>query len=88
MKERWGRMKQIFEFLDGSQLTVRQITDLLEQSDDIITLNLVDSLLRHYHKNGYLKRKKEPISRKFAYILSNKGKKQLIWLKERKYLNY
>lgn len=85
---RWERMYQIFELLEGNQLTVRELTDILEVKEKAITLNFIDSMLRHYRKNGYLTRKKV-FSDKFSYQLSQKGLDQLNdFLRNGEYLEY
>jgi hypothetical protein len=77
--ERWERMLEIFELLEGDDFTVRELTDTLERKERTITLNLVDFLLRHYNKNGYLRRYKNFLN-VYSYSLSKKGKEQLKWL--------
>lgn len=85
--KRFERQKEIFELLEGDQLTVRELTDVLEVNEGTITLNLVDFLLRHYNKMGYLKRKKN-LFKIYSYELTQKGEKQLEWLRNGDYLNY
>lgn len=85
--ERWERMLEIFELLEGNALTVRELTDILEVNEGTITLNLVDFLLRHYNKNGYLSRYKNPF-KVYSYSLSEKGEEQLKWLRKGNFLSY
>ena len=83
---RWERMYQIFELLEGSQLTVRELTDMIKER--AITLNFIDSMLRHYRKNGYLTRKKN-IFNIYSYSLSERGIDQLNdFLRNGEYLQY
>lgn len=85
--KRFERQKEVFELLEGDNLTVRELHDILEVNEGTITLNLVDFLLRHYNKMGYLKRKKN-LSKIYSYELSINGEKQLEWLRDGDYLNY
>lgn len=85
--ERWERMLEIFGLLEGNGLTVRELTDILERKEGTITLNLIDSLLRHYNKNGYLNRTKN-FFKIYSYSLSEKGENQLEWLRKGEHLNY
>jgi len=85
--ERWERMFEIFELLDGNDFTVRELFDILEVNEKTITLNLVDFLLRHYNKNGYLTRSKN-LFNVYCYSLSRKGKEQLIWMRNGCQLEY
>lgn len=85
--ERWERMFGIFELLEGNDFTVRELTDVLEIKERTITLNLVDFLLRHYNKNGYLSRSKN-LFNLYSYELSEKGEKQLEWLRKGEQYNY
>ena len=84
--DRWERMYQIFELLEGNQLTVRELTDMIKEKT--ITLNFIDSMLRHYRHNGYLTRKKN-IFNLYSYELSQKGINQLkYFLQNGEYLEY
>lgn len=85
--ERWERMLGIFELFEGNDFTVRELTNVLEIDEGTITLNLVDFLLRHYNKNGYLNRYKNFFN-VFCYSLSEKGEKQLEWLRKGEQYDY
>ena len=78
-------MIEVFELLEGNSLTVREVSDDLD-----IDLQLADSLLRHYNKNGYLTRYKDEYNDyKYTYQLSEKGLNQLKgFLESGKYLEY
>lgn len=81
--ERWVRQKQVFEILENRNLTVKQLSDLLD-----IDLQLADNLLRHYRRHGYLTRKKD-LYDKFSYQLSRKGLEHLKdFLQSGEYLEY
>ncbi|MBA7559774.1 hypothetical protein ES708_01389 [subsurface metagenome] len=85
--KRFERQKEILELLEGNQLTVRELKDIIEINEVTITLNLVDFLLRHYNKMGYLKRRKN-LFNLYSYELSKNGEKQLEWLRNGDYLDY
>ena len=79
--ERWRRQKEVFLLLNGNWFSVRDLSDYLD-----ITINHADFLLRHYHKNHQLKRKK--IDGKYHYTLTNYGLEQLKWLENNEHLEY
>lgn len=56
--------------------------------DRDITINIVDSAIRHYRKSGLVRRKHNPYINPFQYELSKKGKEKLEWLENEEYLNY
>lgn len=86
--KRYERQKEIFELLEGNQLTVKELKEILEVNERTITLNLVDFLLRHYNKMGYLKRKKN-LLKIYSYELSINGEKHLRnFLQSGEYLEY
>ncbi len=60
--------------------TVKDITDFLKLKEPNIVINTVNSSIRHYRKNGLVKRKHNPYRRPFQYILTKKGEKQKDWL--------
>ena len=75
---------------NGNQFSVRALTEILNDNNESVSLNLVDSLCRHYHKRGYLYRFREPLNDyKYNYTLSEKGIEQLEnFLENNEYLNY
>lgn len=86
---RWGWMIQVFRLLEKDSLTVRELTNLLEDNNEDVYLKLIDALLRHYLKSGYLKRTRDSLKHyKYVYKLSKKGKKHLNWLNSDEYLEY
>jgi len=92
MKQRWERMDDIFEVLYEAKtpLSLRETLEILEQNDDTVNIYLIATLLRHYYKNGYLNRAKNPEDHyKYEYTLSNKGISQYEnFLSNEVYLNY
>jgi len=84
---RWERMYQIFEIMERDEFTVRELFDTLKMDNKNVTINLVDFLLRHYNKNGYLSRSKN-LFNIYSYSLSEKGIEQLEWLKDGCQLEY
>jgi len=44
--------------------------------------NIVNSSIRHYRKNGLVKRKHNPYKRPFEYELSKRGAEEIDWLEE------
>lgn len=85
--ERWSRMYQILitiEIMDNeyNPTTIRDITAFLKKSESDIDINVVNSSIRHYRKNGLVKRKHDHYKRPYHYELSNKGISQLEWLEE------
>ncbi len=85
--ERWERQFQLLStILDMNEqklrTTIKDITELLKEIEPNIDINTVNSSIRHYRKNGLLKRKHNPYKRPFEYTLSKKGIKQLEWLED------
>lgn len=73
MKNRWERQKEVFEIIkDNESISVGELAEILE-----IDVSLANSLLRHYHKNKYLKREPNPENNyRYSYQLTEKGIKQ------------
>jgi len=99
MKDRWERMEEILTVIDilnsdgGTATTVRGLYEFIKNSQEIfedpdITINIVDSAIRHYRKSGLVRRKHNPYIKPFQYELSNKGREKLDWLENEEYLNY
>ena len=91
--ERWSRMHQILtaiERMDNENkiTTVRGIMEYLKEYESNIDINIINSSIRHYRKNGLIKRKNEPYKRPYHYELSRKGIEQLEWLENDGYLDY
>lgn len=91
--ERWSRMYQILtaiEIIDNenNSTTIRDITEYLQKNEPEIDINIVNSSIRHYRKNGLVKRKHKPYLRPFEYFLSKKGEEQLSWLENEEYLEF
>lgn len=90
MKERWERMEEILTAIDiltsdGGITTVKDLFKFIKNSqeifdDSVITINIVDSAIRHYRKSGLVRRKHSPYIKPFQYELSKKGKNKLEWL--------
>ena len=79
---RFERQKEVLLLLNGNWLSVRDLSEYLN-----IDVKHSDFLLRHYHKNHYLKRNK--IEGKFQYTITNWGLKQLNeFLESGKYKDY
>ena len=86
MIERWARQNQIFNAISELESTTTQnLYNYLKTTDKHITTKVIDSSLRHYKKNGYLKR---GTIRPYSYRLTNKGLKQLEWLEDGEHLEY
>ena len=89
-KERWQRQYQILSIINqminlNLKTIVRDITDFLLDVDCDISINIINSAVRHYGENRLLKRgNMQP----YKYILTKKGYNQLEWLKDDKYLEY
>lgn len=86
MKNRWERMLEVFEIIkDNESISVGELAEILE-----IDVSLANSLLRHYHKNKYLKREPNPENHyKYEYSLTEKGISQYEnFLKNRDYKMY
>ena len=79
--ERWERQKEVFLLLHGNWFTVKNVSEHLD-----ISIKLSDNLLRNYHRNHQLKRKK--FEGRFHYTLTNWGLTHLKWLEEGKHLPY
>lgn len=80
--ERWERQKQVYRLLVNEWFSCRELADVLD-----LLLTTADSLLRHYHNNGHLKRKK--INGRYRYTLSKKGLEHFKdFLESGKYLEY
>ncbi len=62
--------------------TIREITVYLKKNEPDIDINIVNSSIRHYRKNGLVKRKHNLYKRPFEYSLSKKGIEQLEWLED------
>ena len=80
-------MYQIFTAIEimnnkHNPTTIRDITVYLKKREPVININIVNSSIRHYRKNGLVKRKHDPYKRPYHYELSNKGISQLEWLEE------
>ncbi len=98
MKNRWERMEEILSAIDiltsdGKSTTIRGLTEFIKNSqetfdDPDITINIVDSAIRHYRKSGLVRRKHNPYINPYQYELSKKGKEKLEWLENEEYLNY
>ena len=81
--EKWERMFQILSALElmnneRENTTVRDLTEYLKIKDKKIDVNIINSSIRHYRKNGLVKRKQD--SRPFQYELSVRGEEQLEWI--------
>lgn len=91
--ERWSRMYQILTTIEimnneHNPTKIRDIMFSLKEKEPDIDLNIVNSSIRHYRKNGLVKRKQNPNKRPFEYSLSKKGIEQLEWLDNEEYLDY
>lgn len=60
--------------------TVRTVTEHLQMIDYNIDINIVNSSIRHYRRNGLIKRKHNPYKHPFEYELSKRGVEQIDWL--------
>ena len=85
--ERWSRMYQIFTAIEimnneNNPTTIRDITVYLKKNEPDIDINIVNSSIRHYRKNGLVKRKHNPYKHSFEYELSKRGVEQIEWLEE------
>ena len=85
--ERWSRMYQILTAIEkmdneNNNTTVRAITEHLQIIDHNIDINIVNSSIRHYRKNGLIRRKHNPYKHPFEYELSKRGLEQIDWLEE------
>lgn len=78
---RWERQKEVLLLLNDNWFSVKDLSDYLE-----ISIIHADCLLRHYHKNHQLRRKK--IDGKFSYILTEYGLNHLKWLEDGGHLEY
>ncbi len=91
--ERWMRMYQILfatELLvnENRNTSVRGIYEYLIINDPYININIINSSIRHYRKNGLIKRKHKPYKRPSQNILTKKGEEQLDWLEIGEYMDY
>jgi len=91
--ERWERQIQLLStILDMNEkkirTSVRAITDFLKEKEPNIIINTVNCSIRHYRKNGLVKRNHDPYLRPFKYLLTKKGIKQLEWLENEGHLDY
>jgi len=89
--ERWSRMYQILTIIElmnskHNPTTTRNITEYLKKNEPSIDINIVNCSIRHYRKNGLVKRQHKPYLSPFRYILSKKGEAQLSWLENEKNL--
>ena len=85
--EQWSRMYQTFTAMEimnneHNPTTIRDITEYLKKNEPDIDINIVNSSIRHYRKNGLVKRKHNPYKRPFEYELSKRGAEQIDWLEE------
>ena len=73
MKDRWERMLEVFEIIkEYESISVGELAEAMD-----VDISLANSLLRHYHKNKYLKREPNPENHyKYEYSLTEKGIKQ------------
>lgn len=73
MKNRWERQKEVFEIIkEYESISVGELAEAIE-----IDVSLANSLLRHYHKNKYLKRESNPENNyRYEYSLTKKGIEQ------------
>jgi len=67
---------------ENNNTTVRAITEHLQIIDHNIDINIVNSSIRHYRKNGLIRRKHSPYKHPFEYELSKRGVEQINWLEE------
>jgi len=67
---------------ENKMTTVRCIKEYLQKIDHNIEINIVNSSIRHYRRNGLLRRKHSPYRCPFEYELSNSNVKQIQWLEE------
>lgn len=68
MKNRWERQKEVFEIIkEYESISVGELAEAIE-----IDVSLANSLLRHYHKNKYLKSRQIPKIIIVMNILSQK----------------
>jgi len=67
--------------------TIRDITEYLNV-DSEITINIVNSSVRHYRENRLIKRNHNPYKRPYQHLLTKKGKKQLEWLENGEFEDY
>ncbi|MBA7642537.1 hypothetical protein ES703_50232 [subsurface metagenome] len=47
--------------------TIRGITEYLKENEQDITINITNSSVRHYRKNGFIRRKHNPYKHHFEY---------------------
>lgn len=73
MKDRWERMLEVFEIIiKYESISVGELAEAID-----VDVSLANSLLRHYHKNKYLKREPNPENNyRYEYSLSKTGIKQ------------
>ena len=62
--------------------TIRSITEYLQVIAHHIDINIVNSSIRHYHRNGLIRRKHNLYKHPFEYELSKRGVEQIDWLEE------
>ena len=91
MTERWERQYQILsaiEFMNNDNIptTSRDIYEYLLNDDPNITINIVDSSIRQYRHNRYIRRKHKPYLRPYHYELSDKGEEKLEWIENEVYV--
>ncbi|MBA7507173.1 hypothetical protein ES706_05889 [subsurface metagenome] len=96
--QRYERMEEILSTIDiltsdGATTTVKDLYEFIKNSqetfdDPDITINIIDSAIRHYRKSGLVRRKHNPYIKPFQYKLSKKGIEKLEWLENEEYLNY
>ena len=65
---------------ENEPTTVRDIYEYLKKEDPNITINIVNSSVRAYRRNRYIRRKHNPYLKPYQYELSDKGEKRLEWL--------
>ena len=62
--------------------TVQGIKEYLQKIDYNIDINIVNSSIRHYRRNGLIRRKHNPYKHPSEYELSKRGVEQIEWLEE------
>ena len=85
MTEKWERQYQILSAIElmnneNEPTTVRDIYEYLKNDDEDITINIVNSSIRQYRRNRYIRRKHKPYLRPYQHELTNKGEERLEWL--------
>lgn len=80
-------MYQLLSVVEGmnnedKSTTIRNITEHLKKIEPDININIINCSIRHYRKNGLVRRKHDPYKRPFEYELSKKGVEQLKWVED------